>query len=497
MSLFLKMVQKKIGNKNSSVVSDGIVGDLSGFIDTGSFLLNAAISGSMFKGFPDNKVSMLAGPPGVGKSFILLTMISRFLKTYPKANVVFFETESAQRKDTMENFGIDTSRVLFCPILTAQELRFQTIQILEEYEKIPEKEREELKLFICLDSLGNLSTVKEVSDSTEGKETQDMTRAKLIKSIFRVISLKLGILNVPFIVTNHIYMSQNGLYPQAVVGGGCLSKGTQILMADGTLRCIEEIQEGDLVQTEYGASKVSTVWNPSTLIEPNPDCIRLTFFDDSTIVCSKKHKFRFKGDWIKAKDLKEGIYLDTKDTLYNENAQIIKIESIGRNEVYDIEVKDGHHYILSNGVLSHNSGGQYISSTICLLSKRKEKEGTEFVGNIVHCKMEKSRFTREGSTVDIFINFSSGLSLYHGILDEMVSADLVKSVGNRFIFPSSDKKVFKKEINRNPELFFTNDLMEKLDKIISTKFLYGAVLANSEDENDEDENTDYWEETET
>lgn len=343
MSSFLKSLQKKIGNKNASIVSDGIVGDLSGFIDTGSFLLNAAVSGSMFKGFPDNKVAMLAGPAGVGKSFILLTMISRFLQKYPKGTVIFFESESAQRQDTMESFGIDTSRVLFVPITTVQELRGQCLQILEEYEKVPPKERIENKMFMCLDSLGNLSTSKEMSDSVEGKETQDMTRAKLIKSTFRVLTLKLGVLGVPFIVTNHIYMSQS-LYPQAITGGG--------------------------------------------------------------------------------------------------------------------------------------SGGQYLSSTICMLSKRKEKEGTDFVGNVVHCKMDKSRFTKEGSTIDILINFSTGLSLYHGILDEMVSAGLVKSTGTRFEFPGSDAKIFRKEVNRNPEKYFSQELMEKLDVVLAKKFLYGSVLSS-------------------
>jgi RecA/RadA recombinase len=343
MSSFLKSLQKKIGNKNASIVSDGIVGDLSGFIDTGSFLLNVAVSGSMFKGFPDNKISSLAGPPGVGKSFILLTMISRFLQKYPKGTAVFFESESAQRQDTMEGFGIDTSRVLFVPVTTVQELRGQALQILEEYEKILPKERMENKMFLCLDSLGNLSTSKEMGDSVEGKETQDMTRAKLIKSAFRVLTLKLGVLGVPFVVTNHIYMSQ-GLYPQAVVGGG--------------------------------------------------------------------------------------------------------------------------------------TGSLYNSSTICMLSKRKEKEGTDFVGNVVHCKMDKSRFTKEGSTVDILINFSTGLSLYHGILDEMVSAGLVKSTGTRFEFPGSDTKVFRKEVNRNPEKYFSQELMEKLDVVLAKKFLYGSVLSS-------------------
>jgi len=346
MSNFLKGIQKKLGNSNASIVSDGIVGDLSGFIDTGSFLLNAVISGSMFKGFPDNKVSMLAGPSGVGKSFILLTTIARFLQKYSKATVVFFESESAQRKEIMEGFGIDVTRVLFVPITTVQELRTQSLQVLEEYEKVPDKERMESKLLLCLDSLGNLSTAKEMEDASSGKEVQDMTRAKLIKSTFRVITLKLGVLGVPFLCTNHIYMSQGSMYPQAVTGGG--------------------------------------------------------------------------------------------------------------------------------------AGPLYSASSIIMLSKRKEKEGTDFVGNIVHCKMEKSRHTKEGSTIDILINFTTGLSQYYGLLEMAVEFGIVKALGTRYEFPDGSK-VFKKEVYRNPLKYFIPEFMELLDTRLQNKFLYGSVLSNTEE----------------
>lgn len=491
MSAFLKSIQKKIGNSNSSIVSDGIVGDLSGFIDTGSLLLNAAASGSMFKGFPDNKISSLAGPAGVGKSFILLTMIARFLKKYPKATTVFFESESAQRKDIMEGFGIDVSRVLFVPITTVQELRSQALQVLEEYEKIPEKDRIEAKLFLCLDSLGNLSTIKEMEDASSGKEVQDMTRAKLIKSTFRVITLKLGVLGVPFICTNHIYMSQGSMYPQAQTGGGCLLAGSQIIMGDGSFKNIEEIKVGDEVLTETNKAKVIKTWDETNLEKPNPICYRVYFDDETFVECSEDHKFRKNGIWTKITDLYNG---DELNTIFNFNKTITKIENIGHNFVYDIEVEDAHHYVLSNSLLSHNSGPSYNSSTIVILSKRKEKDGTDFIGNLVHCKMEKSRFTKEGTTVDILINFSSGLSQYHGVLDFAVEFGMVKALGTRYEFPSGEK-VFKKEIYKNPEKYFVPELLELIDEKLQNKFLYGSIKLNmadgdvsEEDESSENEN---------
>ena len=310
-SSFLKSVQKKISNPNSSIVADGIVGDLSGFIDTGSLLLNAVVSGSMFKGIPDNKVSMFGGPEGVGKSFLLLTMISKFLKRYPLGSVVFFESESAQRKDVMIDFEIDVSRVLFVPVTTVQEIRNQALQVLEEYEKIPEKDRKEQRLFLCLDSLGNLSTSKEMEDSSSGKETQDMTRAKLIKSTFRVLTLKLGVLGVPFVVTNHTYLSQS-LYPVTITGGGCLIEGTKIIMSDGTFRNIEVVKVDEFVMTENNPEKVIRTWNPETLENPNPECFRIYFDDGTFIECSENHKFRKNGQWTEAKDLKKGEKIDCR-----------------------------------------------------------------------------------------------------------------------------------------------------------------------------------------
>ena len=110
---FLSTLQKETKNEYATIVKNGIVGDLCGFVDSGSYLLNALISGSMFKGIPNNKVTLFSGPEGVGKSFILLSVISLYLKNNKDGVVVFFESESAQRKELFETFDIDTSRCIF------------------------------------------------------------------------------------------------------------------------------------------------------------------------------------------------------------------------------------------------------------------------------------------------------------------------------------------------------------------------------------------------
>ena len=484
MPKFLKTAIKRIDNKNATIADSGIYSDVTGFINTGSYLLNMLFSGSLYKGIPDNKIIMAAGPEGVGKSFMLLSIIGSFLKEYPKGNAIIFESESAIQSQTLIDFGIDTSRILFVPITTVQELRTQSLQILEEYEKLPLEVRSEERLFLGLDSLGNLSTTKELEDSLAGKETVDMTRAKLIKSVFRTLSIKLGILKVPFFCTNHIYMSQS-LFPSAIASGGCLRPHTQIRMLHGPYKEVQEIKVGDWVQTKEGQAQVSKVWSPETLELGTPQCLRFHFNDGSFIDCSVDHKFLKKGQWVEAKSLVIGDKLDS----ITEPKEITFIFDLDKRTVYDIEVFPDSNYILHNGLYSHNSGTKYAASTIVFLSKRKEKEGTVHLGNVVHCKLDKSRFTREGSQVDIMIDFSKGLDPYWGLLDALVESNLVKSVGHRFEFPTGEK-VFKKEIKKNPDLYFTKDLLIQLDGLLGKKFLYGCVLENQEEFTEDDDTED-------
>lgn len=212
-------ILKATKNEHGSIVSDGIVGDLCGFISTGSMAMNALISGSIYGGFASNKITALAGPSGVGKTFYVLQAIKSFLETHPDNEVAYFESESALTQKMMEDFQIDTKRIAFLPVTTVQEYRFQSIKVLEEYQKLHGTQSKEPRLLMVLDSLGNLSTTKEVADMEDGKETQDMTRAKLIRGAFRVLTLKMGVLNVPLLITNHTYDTID-LFSKRVMGGG-------------------------------------------------------------------------------------------------------------------------------------------------------------------------------------------------------------------------------------------------------------------------------------
>lgn len=334
---FLKDIVKQLDNEYAGLADDGVVGDTHNFIDTGSYTLNALLSGSIFGGLPGNKVTALAGESSTGKTFYALGIANNFLRTDDKAGVIYFETEGALNRDMLVERGIDTKRFMIVPVSTIQEFRTQAIKILDQYDKTPKKDRPPLMFF--LDSLGMLSTSKEVEDIAEGKDTRDMTRSQLIRGAFRVLSLKLSRLDVPMVVTNHTYAVIGAYMPTKTMGGG--------------------------------------------------------------------------------------------------------------------------------------DGLKYAASSIVFLSKSQDKDGTEVIGNIIKCKLEKSRFTREKSMVETKLSFTKGLDRYHGLTDLAIEAGIWKSQGGR-IEVHDGRKVFGKAIGSKPTEFFTEDILKQLDKYCKSKYNYGS-----------------------
>ena len=191
MSDFLKSIIKEVGNEYASLVADGVeAGDVESYIDTGSYIFNALLSGSLYGGLPANKITALAGESATGKTYFLMGIIKNFLDKDSDAGVIYFESESALTKQLIIDRGIDPKRMVIFPVTTVQEFRTQTLKVLDSY--LLQDEADRKPLFLCLDSLGMLSTTKEVEDTAEGKETRDMTRAQVLKAAFRVLTLKLG-----------------------------------------------------------------------------------------------------------------------------------------------------------------------------------------------------------------------------------------------------------------------------------------------------------------
>jgi len=337
MSNFLKDMLKASGNEYASIVEDGVEGgDVDSFIDTGSYVLNGLLSGSIHGGLPSNKITALAGESATGKTFFLMGMVKNFLDSNPDAGVLYFESESAITKQMVIDRGIDPKRMIILPVTTVQEFRTETLRVLNKYLETPEADRK--KMMLCLDSLGMLSTTKEVEDTSEGKETRDMTRAQVLKAAFRVITLKLGRAKLPMVITNHTYDVVGSMFPTKEMGGG--------------------------------------------------------------------------------------------------------------------------------------SGLKYAASSIVYLSKRKEKDGTEVVGNIVHCKNHKSRLTIENKMVDVRLSYDKGLDRYYGLLDLAEKYGIIKKVSTRYELPDGSK-AFGKQINKEPEKYFTEDIMNQLEDACKKEFKYG------------------------
>lgn len=217
----IKDIIKLTKNLYGNIAEDTICGEITGWVDSGSYALNALLSGSIYKGFPSNKIVGFVGVEATGKTFYVLAACKNFLEKNPNGVVVYFETENALTKEILSGRGIDLSRFVHLPVTTVQEFKNQAIQIIEE--KL--KDKEDTPMLFVLDSLGNLSTTKEMEDSIVGSDTKDMTRAQIIKATFRVLSLKLGMANVLLLFTNHVYAKIGaGLYAGNEQGGGSGAK---------------------------------------------------------------------------------------------------------------------------------------------------------------------------------------------------------------------------------------------------------------------------------
>ena len=338
MTDFLKNVIKEVGNEYASLVIDGVeAGDVDSFIDTGSYIFNALLSGSIYGGLAANKITALAGESATGKTYFLMGIVKNFLDKDPNAGVIYFESESAITKQMVMDRGIDPNRMVMMPVTTVQEFRTQSLKVLDSY--LLQNESDKKPLFLCLDSLGMLSTTKEVEDTSDGKETRDMTRAQVLKAAFRVLTLKLGRAKVPMVVTNHTYDVIGSMFPQKEMGGG--------------------------------------------------------------------------------------------------------------------------------------SGLKYAASSIIYLSRKKEKDGTEIIGNIIHCKNHKSRLTVENKQVDVRLTYDKGLDRHYGLLELAEKHGIFKKVSTRFELPDGSKQ-FGKTILNNPKDYFTDEIMEKLEIAANKEFKYAT-----------------------
>lgn len=231
MSKEMKDLLKLFDNENVSIVSDGTYADTCGFIDTGSYSLNALFSGDIYGGIPDNKITAIAGEEATGKTYFSLSILKHFLDTNPDGMVILFESEGAISKDTVVERGLDASRVIMKGVDTIEKFKHYALKFLAHYLETPEDKRK--PTIMVLDSLGMLSTSKEMADTEAGKDTKDMTRAQLVRAAFRVLTFKLSEAKIPFLVTNHVHQTM-GMFPtKEMSGGGGLKYSASSIVALG------------------------------------------------------------------------------------------------------------------------------------------------------------------------------------------------------------------------------------------------------------------------
>jgi RecA/RadA recombinase len=292
MSLLDKL-KKNTTIKDSSVLSKSKFFTDKDVIPTDVPMINVALSGRLDGGLVPG-LTMLAGPSKHFKTAFALLMASAYQRKYPDAVILFYDSEFGTPQKYFETFNIDMDRVLHTPITDVEQLKHDIVNQLLSIEKND-------KVIIVLDSIGNLASRKEVEDATEGKSVADMSRAKQIKSLFRMVTPHLTIKDIPMVVVNHTY-KEIGMFPKDIVGGGCVVENTMIQTPKG-LRPVQDFVVGDKVLHKSGEIEVSHVWNPNTLEDGNPECYEIEFEDGYKVICSENHKFFIEGKWIKAKDV--------------------------------------------------------------------------------------------------------------------------------------------------------------------------------------------------
>jgi RecA/RadA recombinase len=332
---FLKEIVKEIGNEYTQLASD--IDETEKYVDTGSYIFNGLVSGSIFGGVSSNKITAIAGESSTGKTFFSLAVVKNFLESNPDSYCLYFDTEAAVNKSLLESRGIDLSRLVVVNVVTIEEFRAKALKAVDKYMKMPIEDRK--PCMFVLDSLGMLSTEKEITDALNDKQVRDMTKSQLVKGAFRMLTLKLGQANIPLIVTNHTYDVIGSYVPTKEMGGG--------------------------------------------------------------------------------------------------------------------------------------SGLKYAASTIIYLSKKKEKDKTEVVGNLIKAKTAKSRLSKENKQVEIRLFFDHrGLDRYYGLLELGEIGGLWKNVAGRYEI--GGKKLYAKQILSEPDTYFTDDVMQALDEIAQSEFSYGS-----------------------
>lgn len=403
---------------SSGIIADNPYSEIKEWIPTGNYLLNAQLSGSMYKGIPSGKISIFSGESSTGKSFLTLNTVREAQKK--DYTIYYIDTESALDINSVIKFGIDPHKLIHSQLSTIGDCKRYVTTLLDTLLKAKEDGQEIPKIMIVVDSLSMLASEKELADTLSGSDKQDMTKPKELKAFFRLVTSKLGKLDIPMICTNHTYASIGSFFPSQEISGGCFVENTNIVTEEG-IKSIQDIKVGELVLTMNGFQEVIKTFN----FEKSTIVFKLS--DSNNFECSYDHKFLVENkstkekEWKTADTLEVGEFLeiidDWNDDWDQEKLSIFEKEYTNSiKKVYDICVDNEHNYVLGNGVITHNSGVKYSSSVTLMLSKAQLKEGgaETKTGIRVTSKLYKSRFTKE-IPIKFHISFFHGMNPYVGL----------------------------------------------------------------------------------
>ena len=211
MSALLEKLKKNSTIKETNILADSVLFSKKDMIPTKIPAINVALSGRLDGGMTPG-LTVWAGPSKHFKTAFTLLMAKSYMDKYPDAALLFYDSQFGTPQSYFDSFGIDTSRVMHTPITDIEQIKFDVMQQMNELKRGD-------KVIIVVDSIGNLASKKEVEDALDGKSVGDMTRAKQLKSFFRMVTPHLTLKDIPMIVVNHIYMEQ-GMFPKAIVSGG-------------------------------------------------------------------------------------------------------------------------------------------------------------------------------------------------------------------------------------------------------------------------------------
>ena len=211
MPSIMDKLKKNSKLSHTAVLSESEFFNNKDMIPTDVPMLNVALSGSLEGGLAPG-LTVLAGPSKHFKSSFALKIASAYMKQYPEAVMLFYDSEFGSPQEYFQNFDIDTERVLHTPVTNVEELKFDLINQLEQLER-------DDKVIIIIDSIGNIASKKELDDALNEKSVADMSRAKALKGLFRMCTPHLTMKDIPMLAINHTY-KEIGLFPKAVVSGG-------------------------------------------------------------------------------------------------------------------------------------------------------------------------------------------------------------------------------------------------------------------------------------